>query len=88
MSLHCRTRNKNCCESDAFTGSWFFPNGTKVPNNSVDWDYYSSNGSQVVDLNRKKGGVSGIYHCRIPGINGEEQDIYVGIYNNANGELK
>ena len=40
----------------------------------------------VVHLNRREGGVEGIYHCEIPDTLGLIQTIYIGVYSLSTGE--
>ena len=76
--------NTNCCSSaetgGAPLGNWFFPNRTEVPTNDTGWLFYSTRGPGVVQLHRRTGGVSGIYHCVIPDLSGVNQTLYVGLY--------
>ena len=37
-------------------------------------------------MNRRKGGVDGIYHCKIPDATKVFQIIYIGVYNTSTGE--
>ena len=74
-ALLCLTELTACCRppyTDETLGNWFFPNGTRVPSEIVNssaglqWNFYITRGHSVVVLNRRKGGVNGIYHCEIP----------------------
>ena len=82
-------------------GDWFFPNGTAVPNTIVGfggggtsgvpiiWEFYRNRGSGVVRMNRRGGGVDGIYHCEIPvsvAPSVVNQNIYIGVYTASAGE--
>ena len=84
-SLLCLTDLPACCRSD-YTGGrgplghWFFPNGTMVPNFGEQWDFYRTRGQMVVLMHRRRGGVTGIYHCDIPDQNGHPCRLYVGVY--------
>ena len=78
-------------------GDWFYPNGTRVPNrliyygyyyrqayyNTHIWEFYRNRGPSVVRLNRRRGGVNGIYRCVIPDTAGVDQTIYIGVYGKA-----
>ena len=72
-------------------GDWFFPNGTTVPNTIIGfvgggtsgvpiiWDFYRNRGASVVRMNRRSGGVTGIYHCEIP-VSVAPSVVYQNIY--------
>ena len=87
-ALLCRTNSTDCCNmtnTSTASGNWFFPNGTRVPNTDKQWDFYRSRGQMVVQLHRRRGGVEGIYHCKIPDSMNVTQTIYIGMYSaNAN----
>ena len=75
------------------SGNWYFPNGTRVPSNKVnctsgeEWEFYSNKGQMVVRMNRRRGGVDGIYRCEIPdAMNVTRQTIYIGVYSASTGE--
>jgi len=76
--------NTTCCSSvesgGAPLGHWYYPNQTEVPPESTGWQFYITWGPGVVRLHRHTGGVSGIYHCKIPNQSGANQSIYVGLY--------
>ena len=40
----------------------------------------------MVRLQRRRGGVNGIYHCEIPGAMNVNQSLYIGVYTNNTGE--
>ena len=76
-ALLCETNFTACCWRPAtdinwlVSGNWFFPNKTEVPNvvnETIDliWDFYRDRDQSVVRMNRRRGGVEGIYHCEIP----------------------
>ena len=73
-------------------GSWFFPNGTRVPNMTVNntfgeqWDFYRTRGEMVVRLNRRQSGEDGIYRCEISDSMNVIQTIYIGVYTAGTGE--
>ena len=68
--------------------NWFFPNGTRVPSNDNKWDFYRTRGEMEVHLNRRRGGVEGIYRCEIPDSTNVTLTIYIGVYtsNTSTGE--
>ena len=95
-ALLCRTDNMMCCSRDEvpgreIRGDWYFPNGDMVPNSRLmDGtmpDIYRNRGDRVVRLNRKRGGVTGIYRCEmIPDTEGVFQTMYIGVYTASTGE--
>ena len=68
-------------------GNWFFPNGTRVQSSGSQWDFHRTSGWMVKRLQRRRGGVDGIYHCEIPDKTGVIQNIYIGVYSANTGEL-
>ena len=75
-----------CCTRPAL-GNWFFPNGTRVLSGSEIWDFYRFRGQMRIYLNRRRGGVDGIYHCVIPDSMNVTQNIYIAVYTASTGEL-
>ena len=91
-SLLCTT-NFAACRLPPYTGdnasvlgNWYFPNRTRVPSSGTHWDFYITRGQMVVALNRRRGGVEGIYHCEIPDSMNVPQTIYIGVYSTSSGE--
>ena len=90
-ALLCMTNFTGCC-SASYTGNkssfgnWYFPNGTKVPSRGSQWDFDRTRGKMVVGLNRRRGGVEGIYSCEIPDSMNVTQSIYIGVYTANSGE--
>ena len=74
-ALFCMTNFTACCQSPD-EGSWFFPNGTRVLSFG---DLHTTRGEMVVHLNRRRGGVEGIYRCEIPDSMNVTQTIYIGV---------
>ena len=77
------------CSSPGIS-NWFFPNGTRVPSEIVEWDFYhggytSSYWSEIY-MNRRRGGVNGIYCCDLPDAMNVTQTIYIGVYTADTGE--
>ena len=74
------------------SGNWYFPNGTRVPSNKVnytsreEWEFYRTRGQMVVRMNRRRDGVEGIYRCEIPDAMNVTQTIYIGVYSASSGE--
>ena len=87
-ALLCLTDLTACCRPLYWgpVGNWFFPNGTKVPSPGELWELYRTRGQIVVRLNRRRGGVTGIYSCMIPDTMNVNQTIYIGVYTASTGE--
>ena len=92
-ALFCMTNLTACCqpshtgENRAGLGNWFIPNGSRVPSNDKQWDFYRTRGQMEVRLNRRRGGEDGIYHCEIPDSVTVTQTIYIGVYTASSGEI-
>ena len=97
-ALLCITNYTACCrppytgDMESALGNWYFPNGSRVPSDTVnetsgkERDFYRSRRQMVVHLNRKRGGVEGVYHCEIPNAINVTRNIYVGVYSATIGE--
>ena len=97
-ALLCITNQTACCrppytsEMGHALGNWFFPNKTRVPSGIANgssgeqWDIYRTRDQMVVRMNRRRGGVQGIYHCEIPDTFGFIQTLYIGVYSARTGE--
>ena len=97
-ALLCMTDKTACCRppyagrNTSGIGNWFFPDGTRVLNESVNstsnlqLDFYRTRGHMVVCLHRRRGGVTGIYLCEIPNKMNVTQNLYIGVYTNNTGE--
>ena len=81
-ALLCETSHQNNTGGPVF-GNWFFPNGTEV---SSSGEMFITRGQRVVRLNRRRGGVEGIYRCEIPGAMNVTKNIYIGVYSASTGE--
>ena len=92
-ALLCVTDLPACCRRpytgycSSILGNWFFPNGTRVPSSVLQWDFHRTTGWMVKRLQRRRGGVNGIYHCVIPDKVGVDQNVYIGVYTANTGEL-
>ena len=56
---------------------------------AIEWGFYITRGWMVVRLNRRRGGVTGIYHCEIPVLKGPPivyKNISIGVYTARTGE--
>ena len=92
-ALFCVTNLTACCRpphtiENMSHGNWFFPNGTRVPGSDSHGDFYRTRGQMWVRLNRRRGGVAGIYHCKIPNSMNvtHTQTIYIAVYTTSSGE--
>ena len=91
-ALLCITFQTACCrppytdEMGPALGNWFFPNGTGVSGSSNQSDFHTTRGQMVVRMNRRRGGVEGIYRCEIPDAMNVIQTIYIGVYSASTGE--
>ena len=101
-ALLCRTDLTVCCRSSdtpsgmGALGEWFFPNESALPNmlpflNGLPnpWEFYRNRDRSVVRMNRRRGGVTGIYRCEIPVSvtpSVVNQNIYIGVYTATTGE--
>ena len=90
-ALLCMTNLTACCRREltgtgSSLGNWFFPNVSKVANAAGQWNFYRTRGHMVVRLNRRRGGVEGIYRCEIPDSMSVTQTIYIGVYTASSGE--
>ena len=92
-ALLCITNLNTCCrppytvDNVSVIGNWFFPNGTRVPNSNDNWNFYRSRDQMVVRLDRRTGGVDGIYRCEIPDAMNITQTIYIGVYTASSGKV-
>ena len=85
-ALLCVTDQTVCCQPPYTTsaiGNWFFPNGTRVPSSGNEWDFHKTRGLSALLLQRRRGGVTGIYSCVIPDAMNVIQTIYIGMYSRA-----
>ena len=90
-ALLCITNNTACCgraevPGGDILGDWYYPNGTGVPSMLDEWDFYRNRRQSVVRMNRRRGGVDGIYRCEIPDAAGINQTLYIGVYTASTGE--
>ena len=90
-ALLCMTDNTACCgraqvPGGGVLGNWYYPNGTGVVNMGEMWEFYRLRDRSVVYMNRRRGGMDGIYRCEIPDTTGVNQAIYIGVYSASTGE--
>ena len=89
-ALFCMTNFSACCRppftNGSIRGNWFFPNGTRVPSVSNQYNFYRTRDQMAVWLHHRGSGVDGIYCCKIPESMNVTQSIYIGVYNTRTGE--
>ena len=89
-ALFCVTDQPACCQPSYYTGSasgnWFFPNGSRIPSSWGQWDFYRTRDQLVVNMHRRRGGVTGIYRCEILDARNVILTIYIGVYTADTGE--
>ena len=92
-ALRCMTDNTSCCRrpytaslEQGALGNWWFPNGTRIPSSGVQWDMYRTRGHMVVLLHRRRGSMDGVYGCVVPDKEGNDQSVYIGVYEEGAGE--
>ena len=92
-ALTCVTDQPFCCRppytsalGQTALGNWYFPNGTRVVSSGMQWDFHRIRGQMLLHLQRRRGGVNGIYHCKIPDATNVTQTIYIGVYTAGTGE--
>ena len=88
-ALLCLTDQIACCRPPyalLSLGNWFFPNGTRVQSSSALWDIHRTRGQMLLRLQRRRGGVTGIYSCVIPDATNVTKTIYIGVYTANTGE--
>ena len=90
-ALLCNT-NRGPGSRDDSGGDWFAPDGTTVGNtaNNRVPGFVRNRGSMVVILLRDTGtdpAAEGIYWSSILDAEGNDQMVYVGLYNTGNGSL-
>ena len=78
-ALLCLTNLTACCNSGGI-GNWYFPNGTRVPSSGGHWGFQRTRDQMIVLLQRRRGGVNGIYRCEIPDSMNVMQTIYIAVY--------
>jgi len=88
-ALACTTTYASCCTGFGNPETqWYFPNGSRVPNNPA-LPYQRTRGQNLgrVILHRNsESTTTGIFHCDIPDASGVTQSLYVGIYDSGTGE--
>ena len=68
--LICTTTFTPCCSTPPNRhGEWYYPNGTRVPNNAAGQDFYRGRGDNgTVRLQRRNNAMSplGTFYCELP----------------------
>ena len=88
-ALLCITNYSACCGSNNMgrvLGDWFFPDGDIVLSEGKEWDIYITGDQMVARMNRRRGGMEGIYCCEIPDSLNVIQTLYIGVYSANTGE--
>ena len=92
LGLYCLTPSLECC-SDSETPNaasvireWYLPDGNPI-NSLFIRNRVSSAVSLYHDRFSSTPAPSGVYRCEIPDASGTSQNIYVGIYPQADGEI-
>ena len=87
-ALLCLTNLTACCRPpySQGLGNWFFPNGTRVLSDGNNSDLHRTRDQMMIRLNRRRGGVEGIYRCEINDAMHVIQTIYIGVYSANTGE--
>ena len=92
-ALLCLTNYTDCCQSPNYTGdmgnairNWYFPNGSRLLSSRSQSVIFRSRSQMAVHLQRRRGGVEGIYHCEIRDAMNVTQTIYIGVYSVSTGE--
>jgi len=87
-ALACTTTYTPCCGSANQETQWYFPNGSRIPNNpNLPYQRVRGTNPGRVILNRNfESTTTGIFHCTIPDASGVTQSLYVGIYDGHTGE--
>ena len=95
LGIYCLTPSLECCSDSgtpnaaSVTREWYLPDGTPVTSDNSP--FIKSRVSSAVSLHRdlfsSNTAPSGVYRCEIPDASGTNQNIYVGIYPQGNGEI-
>ena len=89
-ALVCATTYRPCCSSfENPETQWYFPNGSRVPNNpNLPYQRTRVRELGTVILSRNsESTTTGHFRCDIPDATGVTQSLYVGIYTCATGEF-
>ena len=67
-AILCTTNRSPCCSTNS-VGEWYYPNGSMVPNNGAQQDFFRSrSNNQTIYLNRRNNARSpgGSFCCELP----------------------
>ena len=84
-ALICQTNLRPCCKISR-AGEWYYPNGTAVPIEGRQQDFYRNRDDNgTVRLNRRNNAnyPVGVYRCEIPGVTNTMQTLHVGLISNG-----
>ena len=91
--LLCTTQRTACCASSGQRhGEWVYPNGINVPIEGTGQSFYRKRRDSgpggvlgAVLLHRRFDAMepTGIYHCILPGADGMDQALHVGLYTSS-----
>ena len=92
-SIQCLSELKNCCQTAGpLSGSWSFPNGSKLLSSSGGHSIIQSRGTRTAQLRRRHNNMAntqvGIYCCRIAYNSSDpsaKETLCVGIYGSSAG---
>ena len=82
-ALLCMSNNARCCDgSSTFRGEFYYPNGIRVPIQSVGHSVYRNRVASFIRLNQRGNAVNsplGRYRCDIIDDTGARQSLYINI---------
>ena len=92
-ALVCITNDTDCCRKPFIRengvevfGNWYYPNGSRLPSEGVEWNFYRTRGLSAVRMYRRRGGDVGIYRCQLPYVTNDTAYLYIGVYTASTGE--
>ena len=89
-TLLCITNKTDCCkDTNEGDRQWYFPNNGLVRIKGSSDDFYRDRSRNVVRLNRRNNAMSptGIFRCDIPSSVHMSNNIYIGIYQDGQGNM-
>ena len=82
-------------DKDIFTigpreGEWYFPNGTRVPVQGANFNFYRNRHTQIVRLHQRyaTANLSGMFQCEVNNRDEVLQVLYAGIFPSDGGTYK
>ena len=94
-ALLCITNLTACCrppytgDAGKAMGNWYFPNGTRLNSDRVNGEelgFFRARSQMAIHVNRRSGGVEGIYRCEMHDAMNVTQTTYIGVYSASTGE--